>query len=93
MKDYLNSSKKPVKKFQQGGQPMAPEQAAPQGPDMEAMLMQAYETQDPNAALEVVNMIVESMGGGAPAQPAPAPAEGAMPMGRYGMKIPKVKLK
>ena len=63
-----------VKKLQQGGpvgQPMPAETApAPQDP-MEQLIMaavQALETQDPNLAMQVCQMLVELAQGG-PAQP------------------------
>lgn len=111
MKDYLKdfNDNTGVQKFQMGGAMPAPEsapaeggapmEAAPQGGgDLEGMIAQVVETQDPNLALEVVNMIAEQAGlGAAPAAPAPAtdapvaaPAEG-IPQGRFGMKVPKVR--
>jgi len=89
--DYLKKYSK-VSKFQEGGAmpgEQAPaEQAAPapaEGQDLQAMLQQAYESQDPQLALQVVNAIVEQMQdaqGGAPAQ-------GAMPMAKNGMRMPQ----
>ena len=97
MKNYLKDVKPAkVQKFQAGGGIQAPAEGAPQGgpANMEAMIMQAYESQDPEMALQVVNTIVESMSGGqAPAGPAPEAPQDQVPMGRYGMKIPKVSLK
>jgi hypothetical protein len=99
MTDYLKMYGRKVARFQEGG-PMAPADQAPQGapagamspeapqqggaPDLQGMLMQAYETQDPQLALQVVNMIVEEMqaaqGGGAP--------QGGMPGAKNGMRMP-----
>jgi len=91
MTNYLEKySTKKVGKFQaggavEGGAPAPEAQAAPQGggEDIQAMLMQAYEAQDPNMALQVVNAIVESMSaqGGAPAE------GGAMPAAAKGMRL------
>ena len=76
--DYLNKyANKGVSKFQAGG-PMPAEggapapEAAPQGgaPDLEAMLAEWAQTQDPNLAMQICAMLVEMMGGGG----APAPA-------------------
>ena len=84
MKNYLEIyGKKNVTKHQEGGavadpnaqaaaQSTAPaEPTAPEGGDLQTMLMQAYQSQDPQIALRVVNMIVEQMqqaqGGGVPA--------------------------
>lgn len=114
MKDYLNEFKSSkVQKFQMGGPMPAPEAAPPAeagaapppqdgagGGDIEAMIAQVVETQDPNLALEVVNMLAEQAGltappaaEGAPAAPPAmgAPAEGGIPQGRYGMKVPVLK--
>ena len=92
MKNYLEKySDKKVSKHQEGGQMMNdPAQAAPQGggPDIEGMIMAAYDSQDPTLALEAINAIAEAMmgaqGGGGQ-----APAEGAMPMARKGMRMAK----
>ena len=90
--DYLKKySSKAVTKHQEGGTVPA-EQAAPAteapaqgGSDLQAMLMQAYESQDPQMALQVVNAIVEQMQG---AQGG-APQGGAMPMAKNGMRMPQ----
>lgn len=85
MTDYLAKYGKGVKKFQAGGEVAAsadPSQAAaPQGgQDIQSMIMQAYQAQDPNMALQVINMIVEQMqasqGGEQGAQPTPAASKG-----------------
>ena len=87
--NYLKKYGK-VAKFQEGGampaegQQMPAEAAAPAqgGGDLQAMLQQAYESQDPQLALQVVNAIVEQMQGG-------APAGGAMPAAKNGMRMPQ----
>ncbi len=87
--------------FQEGGGMPAPgPEGAPAGDGIDQMLMQVVETQDPQMALEFCNALAAQMGmapeGPAPGGPAPegpAPAEQmAPPMGRYGMKVPKIKL-
>jgi hypothetical protein len=107
MKDYLKIYSNKANKFQEGG-PMPgpagmPEGGAPApggdggGGGIEQALMQVVETQDPQLALQVCNMIAEAMGlsGGVPAGGAPMGdpmgAPGGAPMGRYGMKIPIMK--
>jgi hypothetical protein len=93
--DYLKRYSNKVSRFQEGGAmpaegmaQQAPMQEAPAqgGGDLQAMLMQAYESQDPQMALQVVNAIVEQMqaaqGGGAPAQ-------GGMPAAKNGMRMPQ----
>jgi len=103
-----------VRKFQMGGEMpapppgdgMAPPAQGGGGPDIEAMIVQAFQTQDPQLALETINVIAEASGlaeqasGGAPppaegmAPPpdmAPPGQEAPMPMGRYGMRVPKLK--
>jgi len=87
MTNYLEKyGKKGVSKFQEGGEmpAAAPAEAAQGGGDLQAMLMQAYESQDPQLALQVVNAIVEQMQGAQGAAP-----EGAMPAARKGMRLPK----
>ena len=88
--DYLKKYSK-VSKFQEGGAmpgEQAPaEQAAPapaEGQDLQAMLMQAYESQDPQMALQVVNAIVEQMQGAQGGAP-----QGGMPMAKNGMRMPQ----
>lgn len=83
-KDYL-------KMFQEGGPMPAPAAApAPENGGPDEMLAAVVESQDPQLALEFCNMLAQQMGitpgGGAPAE------GGATPMGRYGIKIPKIKL-
>jgi hypothetical protein len=93
------------------GAPMGgPEGGGGGEPDVEAMIVQAYESQDPQMALETINVIAEMSGlagqgqadpgmGAPPMEMAPEdPAAGGMPMedpgmpmGRWGMKIPKLK--
>jgi len=94
-----NAAMTPKPKFQEGG--AMPPQGPPQeggGGGLEQALMQVVETQDPQLALQVCMKIAESMGlmqGGAPAGPGAPPAGPAgppqgPPMGRYGMKLPKL---
>jgi len=92
MKNYLEIYGKKVTKHQEGGavaDPAAQQAAAPTAPaapeggeqgggDLQSMLMQAYQSQDPQMALQVVNMIVEQMQGG---------AQGGVPAARKGMVI------
>ena len=91
MKNYLEIyGKKNVTKHQEGGAVADPnaqaaaqggapaEPTAPEGGDLQTMLMQAYQSQDPQMALQVVNMIVEQMQQG---------AQGGVPAARNGMKI------
>ena len=88
-----------------GGAPAPAPAASPEptegqgeGGDIEAMIAQVVETQDPQLALEVVNMIAQEAGltGGAPAAPeggapaAPAQEPAPMPQGKFGMKVPKI---
>lgn len=83
-----------IKKFQEGG--AAPQAAAQQGggEDPTAMLMQgaqqAVQNQDCQIAIQVCQMVLEMLGGGAPAEGgAPeeaAPAEG-QPVYRRGGKL------
>lgn len=51
--------------------------------DLQTMLMQAYETQDPQLALQVVNKLVEQL----MASQGGAPDGGAMPSARKGAEI------
>ena len=93
VKNYLGIyGTKKVSKFQEGGAPMAPEAApAPEGGgagQLEEMLMQVVQTQDPNLALEFCNMLAEQTGmSGAPAAPTQAAPAGGVPMGRRGMRL------
>ena len=83
-KDYLKAYNG-VKKFQEGGAMGAPA-PAPQGggADIEGLIMAAYESQDPNLALQAINAIAEMMMGGAQGgQPAGQP----MPAARKGMRL------
>ncbi len=98
-----------VRKFQEGGAAPDPSQGGAPAPDpsqgggqgggqLEQMLTQVVQTQDPQMALQVCNALAQSMGiGGAPQGGAPAPAgqpspdgSGGQPMGRYGMKVAPV---
>ena len=94
MEDYIKKyAKKGVTRHQDGG-PVAPEQGAMPagqetapaeqgGGDLQTMLMQAYQSQDPQMALQVVNMIVEQMQAGQGGQE----QGGAMPAARNGMRL------
>lgn len=84
-----------IKKMQEGGEvPPAPEaapaEAAPaEGGDPTAQIMEAamaaLQNQDCNLAMQVLQAIVQMLGGGAPAEPA-AP-EGQAPVYRRGGKL------
>ena len=85
---YLSlANKKPVTKHQAGGPVGAPaggegqpaQPAQPQAGDIDQMLQEAYQNQDPNMALQIVNIIMESQGQGGPAP------EGGVPAGNIGM--------
>jgi len=100
MKDYLSKYAKKVSKHQMGGPVegapapeagMAPE-AAPAGgaPDLEGMLMEFAQSQDPQLAVAICNALLEQLGGGA--APAPAMERGGRmsynkPMFRKGGKL------
>lgn len=92
MEDYMKKyGNKNVTRHQDGGtippeqNTTSPEQApAEQGKDLQSMLMQAYQSQDPQMALQVVNMIVEQMQGGASGQNA---TQGSVPAARNGMQL------
>lgn len=75
--------------FQQGGEmPTEPAAPAQGGADLEQMLMQVVQSQDPNLALQFCNMLAEQMGGGGQAPAAPMGSEpAAVPMGRRGMRL------
>lgn len=92
-KDWIGTySTAPVKKFQEGGAMAAPaapaptEQApaAPAGGDIEAMIAEYAQTRDPQLAVAICDMIVEMMAQG---QGGAAPAEGAVPAAKKGMKM------
>jgi hypothetical protein len=91
MTDYLKKYGKSVTKHQTGGPvaEAAPAQGAPaeegaaQGSDLQSMLMEAYQSQDPAMALQVVNAIVEQMQAGQGGQ------EQSMPAARKGMLVKK----
>lgn len=90
------------KKFQAGG-PMtqeAPAQTPQGGEDPAAMLLQAAQQalqgQDCNMALQVCQMIIEALGGGAtqeavPQEAAPAPAESEPVYRRGGRLVRRIK--
>lgn len=102
MKLTNKSFEQMVAKFQEGGempagapaeQPATPEGAAPAegGDPTEQILMacqQALETQDCNLAMQVLQAIMQMLGGGAPA-PEQAPA-GTEPVYRMGGKLARV---
>lgn len=92
------------RKFQAGG-PM-PAQGAPQAPqggeDPQAMLLQgaqqAVQGQDCEIAMQVCQMLIEALGGGAQQQPAPqeaapAPAEGEPVYRRGGRLVRRINNK
>jgi len=84
--DYLKKyENKPVRKFQEGGP------VGGGGADIEGMVMAAYESQDPNMALQAINAIAEAMMGAAQASQggAAAPAPEAVPAAKNGMKVEK----
>jgi hypothetical protein len=94
-RDWIGTYSKPaVKKFQEGGSmtaapapaPAGPEAAptAPAGGDIEGMIAEYAQTRDPQLAVAICDMIVEMMAQG---QGGAAPAAGAPPMGRSGMKL------
>jgi len=99
--DYLNKYAKATPKFQAGGEMPAGPEAAPApggggGGDLQSMLMQFAETQDPQLAVQICNMLLQELqgGGGAPAGPAPASAMAnggrmstSAPMFRKGGKL------
>ena len=70
-------------------------------PPIDEMIIEAVSTGNAEMALEILTMIAEESGllGGAPMEGAPmegapmggAPADPGLPMGRYGMKVPKLK--
>jgi hypothetical protein len=102
-----------VRKFQAGGSAPDPSQGGAPAPDpsqggsqgggqLEQMLTQVVQTQDPQMALQVCNALAQSMGiGGAQGGGAPSGAsasnpdqqgdqQSSTPMGRYGMKVAPV---
>ena len=94
-KNWLKTHGK-ARKFQAGGaMAPAPEEGAPAGgggpeEQLQAMLMEFAESQDPQLAVAICNMLLELMGGGAaaPEGGAPAPeAAPAPPMGRNGLRM------
>jgi hypothetical protein len=97
MTDYLRKYAPGVRKFQMGGE-MAPAEpgmeAAPaeQGmggePDLQAMLMEFAQSQDPQLAVQICNLLLEMMQGQGAEGGAPgAPGAEAMPMAARGMAI------
>lgn len=97
----LNDSKlnETIRKFQEGGEMAAPEggapagaapeEAAPEGGDPAAQILEAamaaLQNQDCNLAMQVLQAIVQMLGGGAPEGPA-AP-EGQAPVFKKGGKL------
>jgi len=82
MKNYLETYARKTPKFQMGGEMDpgmgadpnmgepgmgAPEQGG--APDIEGMLMEFAQTQDPNLAVAICNGILEAMGGAPEGQP------------------------
>jgi hypothetical protein len=103
MKISNKEFEKTIAKFQEGGEMPAgapaaeapagaPEGGAPAGGDpMQELLMacqQVLETQDCNLAMQVVQAVMQMLGGGAPA-PEAAPA-GTEPVYKMGGKLAKV---
>lgn len=89
-----------IKKFQEGGEMApppaegapaeAPAEAAPEGGDPTAQILEAamaaLQNQDCNLAMQVLQAIVQMLGGGAPAE-GPAAPEGQAPVFRKGGKL------
>lgn len=89
-----------IKKFQEGGEMIpppaegapagAPAEAAPEGGDPTAQILEAamaaLQNQDCNLAMQVLQAIVQMLGGGAPAE-GPAAPEGQAPVFRKGGKL------
>jgi hypothetical protein len=76
--DPAGAAPAPEQQAQQAPQGPAPEEGAP---NIDQMMMQVLESQDPQMALQLVNILAEASGMG-------AGGGQQMPMGRYGMKIP-----
>lgn len=88
-----------IRKFQEGGEmapppaaapaEAAPEEAAPEGGDPTAQILEAataaLQNQDCNLAMQVLQALVQMLGGGAPEGPA-AP-EGQAPVFKKGGKL------
>lgn len=81
--DYLNKYAKTssVAKFQMGGEMPAEGGGAPApagggGGDLQSMLMQFAETQDPQLAVQICNMLLEQLSGGQGGAPTPAAKNG-----------------
>ena len=101
MKIKSNDSKlnEMIRKFQEGGPvqgpetpaaaPAAPAEAAPEGGDPTAQILEAataaLQNQDCNLAMQVLQALVQMLGGGAPEGPA-AP-EGQAPVFKKGGKL------
>lgn len=104
MKDYLGAYAKKAQMFQDGGampadpNAMPAEGAAPAAPqgggtDIQSMLMEFAQSQDPNLAVAICNAILQEMQAAAQAeggQPAPAMRRGGFvktPVFRKGGKL------
>lgn len=92
--NYLAKYSKKVTMHQEGG-PMPMDQTSQEQPipasnapsnDLQSMLMEAFEKQDPQLALKVVNAIVEQMQSGQSGQSAP---NEQMPAAKKGMRMPQ----
>lgn len=70
----------------------APGAPAPAGGNPDEMLKSVIESQDPQLALQFCNTLAQQMGIAPGGDGSAAPAASAQPMGRYGMKVPKIKL-
>lgn len=89
-----------IKKFQEGGEMTpppaegapagAPAEATPEGQDPTAQILEAamaaLQNQDCNLAMQVLQAIVQMLGGGAPAE-GPAAPEGQAPVFKKGGKL------
>ena len=83
-----------IKKFQEGGEvappsEAAPAEAAPEGGDPTAQILEAamaaLQNQDCNLAMQVLQALVQMLGGGA--QEGPAAPEGQAPVFKKGGKL------
>ena len=89
-----------IRKFQEGGEMApppaegapaeAPAEAAPEGGDPTAQILEAamaaLQNQDCNLAMQVLQALVQMLGGGAPAE-GPAAPEGQAPVFKKGGKL------
>ena len=78
-----------IKKFQEGGEMAPPPEAAPEGGDPTAQILEAamaaLQNQDCNLAMQVLQALVQMLGGGAPE--GPTSTEGQAPVFRKGGKL------